>query len=175
MAILSELHKFVKMHFPKGVEWSANGPPAEEFVHLGGVGPTVTVSPSSVPPPPPPPPLPADLLAGMQSVPPPTSGSSSMGAVFSQINQGEGITNSLKHVDKSQMTHKNPSLREKKAIPSPPAKPASLRRNASGASTASQKRQGKKSLEGLKWVIVVSLAKGGLMSRKTLTGRDILL
>ena len=34
-----------------------------------------------------------------------------MGAVFAEINKGEGITANLKKVDKSQMTHKNPELR----------------------------------------------------------------
>jgi len=82
-----------------------------------------------------------------------------MGAVFSQLNQGEAITKSLKHVDKSEMTHKNPTLREKKTSPHPPLKPASLRRNASGASTSSTttsaiSRPGKKQLEGVKWIIV---------------------
>lgn len=83
-----------------------------------------------------------------------------MGAVFSQLNQGEKITSTLKHVDKSQMTHKNPTLREKKASPNPPVKPASLRRNASGSSTnttasaPSAVKAGKKTLEGVKWVIV---------------------
>lgn len=34
-----------------------------------------------------------------------------MGAVFSQLNKGEDITKSLRKVDKSEMTHKNPELR----------------------------------------------------------------
>jgi adenylyl cyclase-associated protein len=90
---------------------------------------------------------------------PPAESGSSMGAIFSELNQGEGITKSLKHVDKSQMTHKNPSLREKKTSPNPPVKPASLRRNASGASTNSTSpsttsKPGKKQLEGVKWIIV---------------------
>ena len=92
--------------------------------------------------------------------PQPSAGSSSMGAVFSQINQGEGITSSLKHVDKSQMTHKNPALREKKTTPHRPPKPIGLQRNPSGTTSgtsASTKSTGKKSLEGVKWVIVLSL------------------
>jgi adenylyl cyclase-associated protein len=79
-----------------------------------------------------------------------------MGAVFSQINQGEGITSSLKHVDKSQMTHKNPALREKKTTPHRPPKPLGLQRNPSATSgtSVSSKATGKRSLEGVKWVIV---------------------
>jgi hypothetical protein len=34
-----------------------------------------------------------------------------MEALFSQLQQGEGITAGLKKVDKSEMTHKNPALR----------------------------------------------------------------
>ena len=79
-----------------------------------------------------------------------------MGAVFSQINQGEGITSGLKHVDKSQMTHKNPTLREKRASPNLPPKPAALQRSPSGGSATAKvnKPVGKKVLEGNKWIIV---------------------
>jgi len=94
------------------------------------------------------------------ATPQPATGKSSLGAVFSQINQGEGITGSLKHVDKSQMTHKNPALREKKASPHRPPKPLGLQRNASGTTSgtsASSESTGKRSLEGVKWVIVMNL------------------
>lgn len=77
-----------------------------------------------------------------------------MGAVFSQLNQGEGITKALKHVDKSEMTHKNPALREKKTSPNLPPKPVSLQRSSSSNSTKVSKPTGKKILEGVKWVIV---------------------
>jgi adenylyl cyclase-associated protein len=79
-----------------------------------------------------------------------------MGAVFSELNQGEGITGALKHVDKSQMTHKNPSLREKRTSPHLPPKPASLQRHPSGGNPPkATKSAGKKALEGNKWVIVL--------------------
>jgi adenylyl cyclase-associated protein len=84
-----------------------------------------------------------------------------MGAVFSQLNQGEGITGALKHVDKSQMTHKNPFLREKqekRTSPHLPPKPASLQRNPSGGNPPKAiKFAGKKALEGNKWVIVLPM------------------
>src|ERR1700737_3635353 len=107
------------------------------------------------PRPPPPPPTPESFMPPKPTTAPAEKGAT-MGAVFSQINQGEGITSSLKHVDKSQMTHKNPSLREKKASPRLPEKPAGLRRNASGSSTTAVHKAGKKTLEGVKWVIVCS-------------------
>ena len=57
-----------------------------------------------------------------------------MDAVFGQINQGENITRSLRRVDASEMTHKNPTLR--KDAPVVAEKPAS------------------KVLEGNKWTVV---------------------
>ncbi|CAG8655797.1 227_t:CDS:2 [Acaulospora morrowiae] len=77
-----------------------------------------------------------------------------MSSVFAEINRGEGITSTLRKVDKSQMTHKNPSLRESSVVsdvgakaqkkgPAAPPKPASL----------SLKKQPKKTLEGNKWKI----------------------
>ncbi|CAG8498544.1 10682_t:CDS:2 [Paraglomus occultum] len=75
-------------------------------------------------------------------------------AVFAEINKGEGITASLKKVDKSQMTHKNPALRVSATVgdvgakshkkgPTAPPKPASL----------SMKKPPKTALDGNKWTI----------------------
>lgn len=83
-----------------------------------------------------------------------------MGAVFEQLKRGESVTSGLKKVDKSQMTHKNPSLRASSEVPSEmnrskspgpgvKPKPPSMRQN----STASQKKEGKKELDGNKWLI----------------------
>ncbi|CAG8569849.1 3143_t:CDS:2, partial [Ambispora leptoticha] len=78
-----------------------------------------------------------------------------MSSVFAELNQGESIVNTLKKVDKSQMTHKNPSLRagnivsevgvkgQQKKGPAAPPKPASL----------SLKKPPKTELNGTKWVI----------------------
>jgi len=83
-----------------------------------------------------------------------------MSAVFDQLNQGAAITAGLRKVDKSQMTHKNPSLRASSAVPersdsqtsigsagrgkSPiPKKPDSLR----------SKKPGRKELDGSKWIV----------------------
>lgn len=86
-----------------------------------------------------------------------------MGAVFEQLNRGEAVTSGLKKVDKSQMTHKNPSLRSSSAVPdkdisrtrSPgpdvKPKPPSMRQN-SAASTPT-KKEGKKELDGNKWLV----------------------
>lgn len=74
-----------------------------------------------------------------------------MDAVFSQLNQGEGITSSLKKVDASQMTHKNPGLRGAGApSPSASAKPAPPRPG-SKPSSLRPKKPAQTALEGNKW------------------------
>ncbi|CAG8790063.1 17746_t:CDS:2 [Dentiscutata erythropus] len=80
-------------------------------------------------------------------------GSTDMSAVFKEINRGEDITSSLRKVDKSQMTHKNPSLRAGSTVsftgetqkkgPAAPPKPASL----------SLKKPPKKEFDNNKWLI----------------------
>lgn len=72
-----------------------------------------------------------------------------MDAVFSQLNQGEGITKALKKVDASQMTHKNPALRGA-AAPSPSGKPTPPRPGSKPASLR-PKKPPKTELEGNKW------------------------
>ncbi|KAJ5832103.1 hypothetical protein N7474_000414 [Penicillium riverlandense] len=104
--------------------------------------PSLNVSGGGGPPPPPPPP-------GAASAP-------DMAAVFDQLNQGEGITSSLRKVDKSEMTHKNPSLRAgstapersssvrgKSPAPSKKPKPESMR----------ARKPPRKELEGNKWLV----------------------
>src|SRR5579859_8109781 len=138
--ILNELQKYVRKHFPQGIKWNSDGLPADTFIGATlevpppapSVAPAVPTPPTTggappPPPPPPSPPAPESLMPKSTSSVTTSDQGSTMGAVFSQLNQGEGITKSLKHVDKSQMTHKNPSLREKKTSPTPAAKPASLR------------------------------------------------
>ena len=84
-----------------------------------------------------------------------------MDAVFSQLNRGSDVTKGLRKVDKSQMTHKNPSLRAQDSSdsisrsrsrgPETKPKPVSMRQ-ASSASTP-VKKEGKKELDGNKWLI----------------------
>ncbi|KAH3679391.1 hypothetical protein WICMUC_001011 [Wickerhamomyces mucosus] len=76
------------------------------------------------PPPPPPPPPPSNLYDDLTAQAPSADGG--LNAVFSELNQGEAITKSLKKVDRSQMTHKNPELRSSSVVAgkrSPPVKP----------------------------------------------------
>lgn len=87
----------------------------------------------------------------------PSAGGSGLGAVFSELNKGEAVTKGLRKVDRSEMTHKNPSLRagstvpdgdssnrQKSPAPGKKPKPESMR----------VKKPPKKELDGNKWTIV---------------------
>ena len=52
---------------------------------------------------------------------PPING---VAAVFAELNRGEEVTKGLRKVDKSEMTHKNPSLRAGNTVPAGPSSPA---------------------------------------------------
>ncbi|KAK9462866.1 adenylate cyclase associated N terminal-domain-containing protein [Lipomyces oligophaga] len=147
IAILTDLQAYVKEFHKTGPTWNAKGEDLSKV--LAASAPTASVSSASGPPPPPPPP-PASVFE-VQSTSAPGGG---LNAVFSQINQGESVTSGLKKVDKSQMTHKNPSLRAKDIVvttstasrgktPSPPTKPQSLK----------QKKPARIELEGTKWIV----------------------
>ncbi|KAJ5793813.1 hypothetical protein N7457_000412 [Penicillium paradoxum] len=150
------LAEYLKKHFPKGLTWNnesgidalealkqAKGGPAPVS---GGV-PSLNIPGSGAPPPPPPPP------PGIPPAPAPAAPAPDMGAVFDQLNQGEGITSSLRKVDKSEMTHKNPNLRAgstvsssargKSPAPSKKPKPENMR----------ARKPPRKELEGNKWLI----------------------
>lgn len=161
----------MKQHYNNGVTWNnKDGVDAKEALKqvesdqnpvpsIAGPAPTAAGAPP--PPPPPPPPLPS-----FQNTPPATNKSpeGAMDAVFEQLSKGEAVTAGLKKVDKSQMTHKNPSLRATAPVPSrndstgsvsstrakspaPPGKkpkPESMR----------TKKPPKKELIGTKWLIV---------------------
>ncbi len=89
-----------------------------------------------------------------------------MGEVFNQLNRGEAVTAGLRKVDRSEMTHKNSSLRAGASVPTrsdsqnstssgsrglPPGKkpkPESMRK----------KPPPRKELDGNKWIIVNSIS-----------------
>lgn len=70
--------------------------------------------PAAGAPPPPPPPPPQPTASPSTSAKAPGGGAA---AVFAELNQGEAVTKGLRKVDKSEMTHKNPSLRAGSAVP----------------------------------------------------------
>ncbi|KAK5112374.1 hypothetical protein LTR62_004337 [Meristemomyces frigidus] len=173
-ALLTALQAYVKEHYPRGLTWNANGPDAIQTYHELGVAqkPTTNGAASaSSGAPPPPPPLPNFDNVPAPPPPPPTSTSKSaalaggdMGAVFDQLNRGESVTSGLKKVDKSQMTHKNPSLRSAAIVPgSDPRskspgpgvkpKPQSMRQNSTITTPAKKALVPKQTLDGNKWLI----------------------
>lgn len=91
---LTELQAFVKQHHTTGLVWSGKG-----------------AVPAGVPPPPPggcPPPPPVLDLSAMTI----SDSNNDRSALFAEINQGEGITKSLKKVTADMQTHKNTALRQ---------------------------------------------------------------
>jgi adenylyl cyclase-associated protein len=161
------LAEYLKKHFPNGLTWNnESGIDALEALKQAKGGPT-PVRGGVPPPPPPPPPVPSLNVPGGGAPPPPpppgippapapSAPAADMGAVFDQLNQGEAITSSLRKVDKSQMTHKNPSLRAgstvsegssavrgKSPAPSKKPKPENMR----------ARKPPRKELEGNKWLI----------------------
>jgi adenylyl cyclase-associated protein len=74
-----------------------------------------------------------------------------MNALFSQINQGEGVTSGLRKVDKSEMTHKNPDLRASNVVPAKSS--ARPQFGSSAAKAPAAVKPPKTQLEGSKWVI----------------------
>lgn len=158
--IFRSLAAYVKEHFPTGLTWNNNGTDALEALKQVQARATTVPNPPSAgagpPPPPPPPPLPKfDDDGPLAPAAADASQGGDMTAVFQQLNQGSAITAGLKKVDKSQMTHKNPSLRGTPNAPvradsqssrgkSPvPKKPDSLR----------SKKPGRKELDGTKWIV----------------------
>lgn len=164
--IFRDLTDYVKNYFPNGVPWNPKGRPAQEVAKSissspspSSAAPAPAPAPSggAPPPPPPPPPGPPPVLQidEVKAGPAPSGG---LGAVFSELNKGESVTKGLRKVDKSEMTHKNPSLRTSSAVsghdgsavrgksPAPGKKPK--------PETLRVKKPPKKELEGNKWIIV---------------------
>ncbi|KAK7518173.1 adenylyl cyclase-associated protein [Phyllosticta citriasiana] len=170
--LFKSLIAYIKEHHPRGVRFNSNGIDAAEALRqvksdgTNGVPPPAPGAAAGGVPPPPPPPLP-----NFDNVPPPPppppaggppgnrAGQADMGAVFEELNKGEAITSSLRKVDDSMKTHKNPSLRASTVVPersdslsarskspAPPGKkpkPDAFR----------AKKPEKKVLDGNKWII----------------------
>jgi adenylyl cyclase-associated protein len=157
-----DLADYVKQYFPTGIPWNPNGQSVQEVLKSLSAGQSSTSVPAApapaaggAPPPPPPPPGPAPVLdIKTESAPAPAASSGGLGAVFSELNKGDAVTKGLRKVDKSEMTHKNPSLRSgsvvssgqrgKSPAPGKKPKPESMR----------TKKPPKKELDGNKWTIV---------------------
>ncbi|KAF4125321.1 adenylyl cyclase-associated protein [Geosmithia morbida] len=161
-AVFKDLSELVKENFTNGLPWNPKGEPAanvsKALAAQSAPPSTSALAGGAPPPPPPPPPGPPPILdiKTEVSAPTPSTSSSGFGAVFSDLNKGEDVTKGLRKVDKSQMTHKNPSLRAgstvadsssavrgKSPAPGKKPKPESMR----------VKKPAKKELEGNKWTV----------------------
>ncbi|SCU80244.1 LAMI_0B01354g1_1 [Lachancea mirantina] len=155
LATFDELKAYVKQYHTTGPSWSTkNGidfADAYESVINGGETsaskPAAAASAGSAgPPPPPPPPAPPSSVFEVEKDSEEKGG---MNAVFAQLNQGEDITHSLRKVDKSQQTHKNPELRASSGVPlakTPPPRPKK-------PNTLKTKKPARKELVGNKWFV----------------------
>lgn len=158
LEILENLAVYVKESFPTGLSWNAKGDKPESVVgkSLSGgssaAAPPPAPSPSSGGPPPPPPPPPPMVIEDENKAPAQSSGGAA--AVFAEINRGESVTANLRKVDKSEMTHKNPSLRAGSTVTAAPTSP-----KRQGPPTPNKpdkytlKKAAKTSLEANKWVV----------------------
>ncbi|GAA5957589.1 hypothetical protein JCM3765_001446 [Sporobolomyces pararoseus] len=155
ISLLEELRKYIMQHHTTGLTWNPKGGDATTYKasssSSGGGS-------SSVPPPPPPPPGPP----APPPPPPPASSSSAaapaagdMSNVFASLNKGEDITKSLRKVDKSEMTHKNPSLRAGGAVPTSTSEGGGVKGGPQKPPKPSQmsKKPPKTELDGNKWNI----------------------
>ncbi|KAG9257556.1 putative adenylate cyclase-associated protein, 70K [Emericellopsis atlantica] len=161
--IFKNLSELIKDRYPNGLTWNANGESAVEVAKSldskatpAAPAPAAGGAPPPPPPPPPPGPPPTLDVKTEPAAPAAPSGGSGFGAVFSELNKGESVTKGLRKVDKSEMTHKNPSLRTSSTVgdgssasrakspaPGKKPKPQSMR----------VKKPAKKELEGNKWTI----------------------
>ncbi|XP_053619513.1 adenylyl cyclase-associated protein 1 isoform X2 [Plodia interpunctella] len=89
--LLSDLQAYVKQYHTTGLVWSGKGAGAPPPPPPGGL-------------PPPPPLLPEADFSNLSI--------DDRSALFAEINQGEGITSSLRKVTSDMQTHKNPQLRQ---------------------------------------------------------------
>ncbi len=157
-----DLTDYVKTYFPNGIPWNPKGLPPAEAAKAVNAAPSAAPAPAPAaggppPPPPPPPPGPPPVLKINEQKAPDAAPAGGFGAVFSELNQGEGVTKGLRKVEKSEMTHKNPSLRASSTVPDGGA-PARGKSPAPGKKPKPEsmrvKKPPRKELEGNKWTIV---------------------
>lgn len=167
LGIFKDLTEYIQLHFSSGIKWNFNGKPIQQVVKTFSVAPAAAAAgpppppppPAGGLPPPPPPPGPPPVLQinSEEKAAAPSTSAGGFGAVFSELNQGEAVTKGLRKVDRSQMTHKNPSLRASSTVPD---SEGSLARGKSPAPLRKPKPESMrikkppvKVLEGNKWTI----------------------
>ncbi|KAH1361090.1 hypothetical protein KXV81_002274 [Aspergillus fumigatus] len=186
--IFKSLAAYLKKHYPKGLTWNReSGIDAQEALRQIKSG----ASGQTAPPAPPPPPVPTlNVPGGVPPPPPPPPGAPpapvaaapDMSAVFAQLNQGDAITSGLRKVDKSEMTHKNPSLRAGATVPERPSSQGSISRSKSPAPSKKPKPESmrarkppRKELEGNKWLLENFDNPGGIIEISAQQNQSILI
>ncbi|KAK2750393.1 hypothetical protein FQN57_003873 [Myotisia sp. PD_48] len=165
--IFKSLIVYIEEFYPKGITWNnQKGVDVMEALKQVSSSPLSSSSRQSAGPPPPPP-LPTSEQLGAPLPPPPpppgaapslnSSSSNDMTAVFDQLNQGSAVTSSLRKVDDSQKTHKNPSLRAQSVIPENGISKTSVKSPAPSKKPKPEnmrvKKPARKELQGTKWYI----------------------
>ncbi|KAI8337319.1 adenylate cyclase associated N terminal-domain-containing protein [Blakeslea trispora] len=154
LGLLENLAVYVKENFPTGLTWNANGekPEAVAGKSLAASAPAAPAAPAPAAggPPPPPPPPPPMVIEDDQK---PTQASSGAAAVFAEINKGSSVTANLRKVDKSEMTHKNPSLRAGSSVTTPTSPKRQGPPTPNKPDKYTLKKAAKTSLEANKWVV----------------------
>ncbi|KAI0132032.1 adenylate cyclase associated N terminal-domain-containing protein [Xylariales sp. AK1849] len=158
--VFRDLADYVKQYWSSGITWNPKGESAAEVakrIPASGAAAAALPPPpppaGGGPPPPPPPPGPPPVIQ-LKEQKEESAGGSGLGAVFSELNKGSDVTKGLRKVDKSEMTHKNPSLRASSTVsesssrgkspaPARKPKPESMR----------VKKPPRKELDGNKWTI----------------------
>jgi len=154
--VFGDYIEFIKTNFPNGLVWNPKGMPVKEAAESLKKAPAASSGPpagGAPPPPPPPGPPPVLQINEVKAEAPAAAGG--LDAVFGELNKGEAVTAGLRKVDKSQMTHKNPSLRASSTVsgtgaargksPAPARKPE--------PESMRVKKPPRKELEGNKWTI----------------------
>lgn len=170
--IFKDLSEYIKQYFPSGIPWNPKGQSVEEVLKtMSAASASSAAAPAppppppppagGLPPPPPPPPGPAPVIQVKDgqgaAAPAKAAATGGFDAVFSQLNQGEAVTKGLRKVDKSQMTHKNPSLRAGSIVPDAEDPHARGKSPAPGKKPKPESMRVKKPpvkvLEGNKWTV----------------------
>ncbi|KAG5456033.1 MAG: adenylate cyclase associated N terminal-domain-containing protein [Olpidium bornovanus] len=129
IALLSDLQAYVRAHHTAGLVWNAQG--ADLRSNLSQPQGTRSALPTP---------------GAVAATPPKVAAISSL---FGELNRGSDVTGHLKHVDKNQMTHKNPELRAGSVVKADVAKPAA----AQSPVKAAPKLPPRTCLEGNKWIV----------------------
>lgn len=135
--------------------------------------PTSSSSAPSAPPPPPaggPPPPPPPPSSSGPSASSAASAAGGQAALLAALNRGGAVTSGLKKVDASQMTHKNPELRQSSVVAEKKAPPAIAPKPGAGAGQAPKKPPRFELEDGNKWLVVSRPAPEPMEAELTLAG-----